>query len=121
MKMANNTFTRALANGDKQVGLWVTFSSAFVAEVTAPAGYDWVLIDMEHSPNDYMTVLGQLQAFAATSTTAIVRPEWNDAVVVKRGRTVGKSTGAVGSPKLLANLLPQAVAEDFTEQVEATE
>ena len=55
-----------------------------MAEVTAPARYDWALIDMEHSPNDYFSVLGQLQAFSATGTTAIVRPEWNNAVIVKR-------------------------------------
>ena len=50
----------------------------------ASAGYDWVLVDMEHSPNDLFSVLGQLQAFAAGSSTAIVRPDWNDPVLVKR-------------------------------------
>jgi 4-hydroxy-2-oxoheptanedioate aldolase len=84
MKLATNAFTHALANGDKQVGLWISLCSNFVAEVTAHAGYDWVLIDMEHSPNDYFSVLGQLQAFAASNTTAIVRVEWNDTVAVKR-------------------------------------
>lgn len=84
MKMAKNPFTQALKDQDKQVGLWVSLASPFVAEVTAPAGFDWALIDMEHSPNDYFSVLGQLQAFAASNTTAIVRPEWNDAVIVKR-------------------------------------
>lgn len=58
MKLADNPFTHGLARGEKQVGLWVTLCSNFVAEVTAPAGYDWVLIDMEHSPNDYQSVLG---------------------------------------------------------------
>lgn len=84
MKLASNPFTHAIAAGDKQVGLWISLASPFVAEVTAPAGYDWALIDMEHSPNDYFSVLGQLQAFACTGTTAIVRPEWNDPVIVKR-------------------------------------
>jgi len=84
MELEQNPFTHALANGDKQIGLWITLCSNFVAEVTAPSGYDWVLIDMEHSPNDYQSVLGQLQAYAATDTTAIVRVEWNDAVAVKR-------------------------------------
>ncbi len=65
-------------------GYGSALSSAFVAEVTAPAGYDWALIDMEHSPNDYFSVLGQLQAFANSDTTAIVRVEWNDPVAVKR-------------------------------------
>lgn len=84
MKLEDNSFTRALAAGDKQVGLWISLCSNFAAEVTAPAGFDWVLIDMEHSPNDYFSVLGQLQAFAASASTAIVRVEWNEAVAVKR-------------------------------------
>ena len=84
MELARNSFTHAIARGEKQVGLWISLASPFVAEVTAPAGYDWALIDMEHSPNDYFTVLGQLQAFAATDTTALVRPEWNDPIIVKR-------------------------------------
>ncbi|NNE50838.1 MAG: 4-hydroxy-2-oxo-heptane-1,7-dioate aldolase [Sulfitobacter sp.] len=84
MKLEQNEFTRAIAAGKKQIGLWVSLASPFAAEVTAPAGFDWALVDMEHSPNDYFSVLGQLQAFAATGTTAIVRPEWNDPVMVKR-------------------------------------
>ena len=84
MKLEKNSFTRALAAGDKQIGLWISLCSNFVAEVTAPAGYDWALIDMEHTPNDYLSVLGQLQAFAVSGTTAIVRVEWNDTVAVKR-------------------------------------
>ncbi len=84
MKLADNPFVHALKEGERQLGLWISLSSPFAAEVVATAGFDWALIDMEHSPNDYFSVLGQLQAFAATSTTAIVRPEWNDPVMVKR-------------------------------------
>jgi 4-hydroxy-2-oxoheptanedioate aldolase len=84
MHVEPNKFTRAIAKGDKQIGLWMSLANSFVAEVAAPAGYDWALVDMEHTPNDYFTVLGQLQAFAASDTTAIVRPEWNDPVIVKR-------------------------------------
>lgn len=84
MKLATNPFTQAIAAGDKQIGLWVSMCSPVSAEVVAPAGYDWALIDMEHSPNDYFSVLNQLQVFAASNTTAIVRPEWNDPVAVKR-------------------------------------
>lgn len=84
MKYPDNNFTHALRAGRKQLGLWVSLASPFAAEVTAPAGYDWALIDMEHSPNDYFSTLGQMQAFAATSTTTIIRPQWNDPVIVKR-------------------------------------
>lgn len=84
MKLPANPFTRAIATGEKQVGLWISLCSNFAAEVVSTAGYDWALIDMEHSANDYFSVLGQLQAFAASPTTALVRVEWNDAVAVKR-------------------------------------
>lgn len=84
MKLDRNPFTHAIAAGEKQIGIWASLANAFAAEVIAHAGYDWALLDMEHSPADYMAVLGQLQAFAATGTTAIVRPEWNDPVAVKR-------------------------------------
>lgn len=60
MELGINRFTRALSSQEKQIGLWISLSSPFVAEVTAPAGYDWALIDMEHSPNDYFSVLEQL-------------------------------------------------------------
>lgn len=84
MKLEANPFTAAIAKNEKQIGLWITLAHSFAAEVTAPAGFDWALIDMEHSPNDYFSVLGQLQVFSTSNTTAIVRPEWNDPVVVKR-------------------------------------
>lgn len=84
MQLASNPFTQALKRGEQQIGLWMTLSNAYVAEVTAPTGFDWVLIDMEHSPNDYFSVIGQLQVFDGTDTTAVVRVEWNDAVAVKR-------------------------------------
>lgn len=89
MKLAPNKLTRALAAKDKQIGLWITLCSNMVAEVTASAGYDWVLVDMEHSPNDYQNVLSQLQVYAASDTTALVRVEWNDAVAVKRILDIG--------------------------------
>ena len=84
MQLPANPFTRAIAAGDKQIGLWISLCSNFAAEVVATAGYDWALIDMEHSANDYFSVLAQMQAFAGTTTTALVRVEWNDAVAVKR-------------------------------------
>jgi 4-hydroxy-2-oxoheptanedioate aldolase len=84
MKLQSNPFLKAIRNGTPQIGLWLSLSDAFAAEVVAGAGYDWVLIDMEHSPNDLRTVLGQLQVFAAYETTALVRPEWNDPVLIKR-------------------------------------
>ncbi|CUH45359.1 HpcH/HpaI aldolase family protein [Ruegeria atlantica] len=84
MELPENRFTSAIAAGEKQVGLWISLCSNFAAEVVSTAGYDWALIDMEHSANDYFSVLGQLQVFAASPTTALVRVEFNDAIAVKR-------------------------------------
>ena len=84
MKISANPFTRALRENKNQIGLWVSLCDGFAAEVVATAGFDWALLDMEHAPNSIRTVLGQMQAFAPTSTTAIVRPETNDPVLVKR-------------------------------------
>ena len=89
MKLAENRFTRALREKRKQVGLWISLGHNYAAEAIAPAGYDWVLCDMEHSPNDLSGVLGQLQVFAASASTAIVRVPWNDPVTVKRLLDIG--------------------------------
>ncbi len=84
MNLAPNRFTHAIAAGEKQIGIWASLANNFAAEVIASAGFDWALIDMEHSPASFQDVLGQLQTFAASGTTAIVRPDWNDPVAVKR-------------------------------------
>lgn len=89
MKLATNPFLAALRTGRPQIGIWVTLSDPFAAEAVAGAGFDWALIDMEHSPNDLRSVMAQLQVFAAYKTTAIVRPEWNDLVLVKRLLDIG--------------------------------
>lgn len=84
MNLPTNPFLKAIRSGESQIGLWVTLSSPFAAEIVAGSGYDWALIDMEHSPNDLTSVMSQLQVFAAYDTTPVVRPEWNDPVLVKR-------------------------------------
>lgn len=83
--LPTNQFKHALAAGRQQVGLWNSLASAVTVEVIAGAGFDWVLVDMEHSPNDLPLVHAQLQAMAAHPESAtVVRPPWNDAVTIKR-------------------------------------
>lgn len=84
MKMQTNRFLAAMQAGEKQVGFWVSLASPYAAEVVAGAGFDWLVVDLEHTPGDMQTVLGQLQAIAPYTSTAIVRTPWNDAVMVKR-------------------------------------
>lgn len=88
--MTKNLFKAALGTGKLQFGLWNTLSSAYVTEVTAGSGFDWVLLDTEHSPGDPLTVLGQLQALEGyPSVSPVVRPAANDPVLIKRFLDLG--------------------------------
>lgn len=84
MDLPVNTFKRAIKAGRQQIGLWSSLSSHLTVEVLAGSGFDWLLLDTEHAPNDLPMVLSQLQATSESATHPIVRPPWNDPVVVKR-------------------------------------
>src|SRR3990170_1412981 len=84
MDLPQNTFKRALLAGQPQIGLWSSLSSGYTVEVIAGAGFDWILLDMEHSPNDLESLLAQLQAAAPYATHPVVRVPWNDMVTIKR-------------------------------------
>jgi len=74
MQTPVNPFKKALAERRAQIGLWQGLASSYTAEICAGAGFDWLLIDGEHSPNDLMSVLQQAQAIAAyPGTHAIAR------------------------------------------------
>ena len=84
MDLPVNTFKRAIKAGRQQIGLWSSLSSNLSVELLAGSGFDWLLLDTEHAPNDLPMVLTQLQATSENATHPIVRPPWNDPVVVKR-------------------------------------
>ena len=84
MDLPQNPFKRALKAGKPQIGLWSSLSSNYTVEVIAGAGFDWLLLDQEHSPNDLESVLSQLQAAAAYKSHPVVRVPWNDMVTIKR-------------------------------------
>jgi 4-hydroxy-2-oxoheptanedioate aldolase len=92
MDLPKNEFKRALAAGQQQIGLWSSMPSSYVVEVIAGAGFDWILLDTEHSPNDLENLLTQLQAAAAYPVSAVVRVPWNDLVVIKRVLDIGAQT-----------------------------
>src|SRR4029453_2689743 len=69
-----------------------TLGSSTLAELFAGCGFDWILLDTEHSPNDMPEVIGQLQAISAFEVSAIVRPAWSDMVLVKRLLDAGAQT-----------------------------
>ncbi|AHG63830.1 aldolase/citrate lyase family protein [Advenella mimigardefordensis] len=69
MATPTNRFKTALAQKQAQIGLWVSLGSPYSAEICAGAGFDWLLIDGEHGPNDTLTLLAQLQAVAPYSAS----------------------------------------------------
>lgn len=89
MDLPVNSFKKAILAGRQQVGLWVSLASPYSTEIVAGSGFDWILIDGEHSPNDPTTVLPQLQAAAPYPVSAIVRPAWNEKVLIKRYLDLG--------------------------------
>ncbi|WP_206953647.1 HpcH/HpaI aldolase family protein [Trinickia acidisoli] len=92
MKLPENRFKRALAARQQQIGLWSSLASPVSVELLAGTGFDWLLLDMEHAPNELPMVNSQLQAMAASKTHPIVRPPWNDMVTIKRLLDVGAQT-----------------------------
>ncbi|MDO5712433.1 MAG: aldolase/citrate lyase family protein [Micrococcales bacterium] len=84
------TFRDRLAEASRPLaGMWLCSGSPIVAEICAGAGLDWLLIDMEHSPNSLESVLGQLQVVAAYSSTPLVRVPIGDVVTIKRVLDLG--------------------------------
>lgn len=93
MQLPVNPFKAALQDQDHQLGLWLTIGGNTVAEMLAGAGFDWVLVDCEHSAIETVEVLPALQALAANpEVAAIVRPAGNDAVLIKRVLDMGAQT-----------------------------
>jgi len=90
--MPRNTFKQAIASGQRQVGLWSGLASPIAAEIVAGAGFDWIVIDGEHGPNDISTLLPQLQAMRGGTAEPVFRVPWNDMVIIKRAMDVGART-----------------------------
>jgi 4-hydroxy-2-oxoheptanedioate aldolase len=83
MNAPTNAFRHALRNR-QQIGLWSTLGSNLLTELLGGCGFDWVLIDTEHSANELPAIISQLQALKSSATSAVVRPAWSDMILVKR-------------------------------------
>ena len=84
-----NAFKTAIRAKKLQVGLWQSLCSNVAVEICSDSGFDWLLLDTEHSPNEIPDLLSQLQAMEKGTATAIIRPAWNDAVLIKRCLDIG--------------------------------
>lgn len=79
-----NRFKQDLLAGRTLIGCWASLASPITTEILGLAGFDWLLLDGEHSPNDLNSFVLQLMALKDSPSAPFVRPQWNDAVVIKR-------------------------------------
>ncbi|MEQ8446599.1 MAG: HpcH/HpaI aldolase/citrate lyase family protein [Pelagibacterium sp.] len=84
MPAPRNPFKHAIAKGELQLGCWLGLADSYVAEISAGAGFDWLLIDGEHAPNDLRSIVAQLQVIAARDTHAVVRPPIGETWLIKQ-------------------------------------
>jgi 2-dehydro-3-deoxyglucarate aldolase/4-hydroxy-2-oxoheptanedioate aldolase len=83
MDLPINHFKRAIASGKTPIGAWLVSSAPSTAEALGCAGFDFLVVDMEHTPIDTPQMVGILQTIAGTPAQAIVRPPWNDMAAVR--------------------------------------
>jgi 2-dehydro-3-deoxyglucarate aldolase len=79
-----NHFRRDLVARKRLIGCWSSLASPITTEVLGLAGFDWLLLDGEHAPNDIGTFIPQLMALKDSRSAPVVRPAWNDTVMIKR-------------------------------------
>jgi 2-dehydro-3-deoxyglucarate aldolase len=79
-----NTLKRDLRAGKRLIGCWCSLASPITTEVLGVAGFDWVLLDGEHSPNDVLSFVPQLMALKDSASAPVVRPSSNNEVEIKR-------------------------------------
>ncbi|MEJ7688545.1 MAG: 4-hydroxy-2-oxoheptanedioate aldolase [Variovorax sp.] len=101
MKTPVNTFKQTLQSGQPQIGLWVGLADGYAAEILAGAGFDWLLVDGEHAPNDVRSVLAQLQAISsawsaqaegAPRSQPVVRVPVGETALIKQYLDIGAQT-----------------------------
>lgn len=84
MPAPRNHFKHAIAKGELQLGCWLGLADPYVAEISAGAGFDWLLIDAEHAPNDLRSITAQLQVIAGRGPSAVVRPPVGETWIIKQ-------------------------------------
>ena len=95
MDLPVNHFKRAIASGRTPVGTWLMSGAPATAEALGCAGFDFLVVDMEHVPIDVAEMIALLRTIAGTPAQAIVRPPWNDMVMVKRAMDAGAQLAAL--------------------------
>ncbi|PPJ45707.1 2-keto-3-deoxy-L-rhamnonate aldolase, partial [Rhizobium sp. KAs_5_22] len=84
-----NVFKEAILGGQTLYGLWVALANPHAAEVSAGSGFDWILIDAEHGPNDIPLVAAQLAAVARHPAHPVVRLPIGETWLIKQALDIG--------------------------------
>lgn len=85
MEITNANYVKRLLKEGKRVsGAWAQGASSIFSEILADAGFDVVMIDMEHAPGDILTLIGQIQGMKGQPAVPFVRAPWNDFVAIKK-------------------------------------
>ncbi|WP_150525624.1 4-hydroxy-2-oxoheptanedioate aldolase [Roseibium sediminis] len=92
MPAPHNSFKKSLNSGHPQMGCWLGMADAYAAEIGAAAGFDWLLIDGEHAPNDLRSIIAQLQVISASKSHAVVRPVVGETWMIKQLLDAGAQT-----------------------------
>jgi len=92
MPAPQNRFKAAILERRRQIGMWLALASGYSAEIAANAGYDWLVIDAEHAPNDIPLILAQLQALAPYPAAAVVRLASDESWMIKQVLDIGAQT-----------------------------
>lgn len=87
-----NPFKAGLQKGEVQIGLWLSSTSSYLAEIAATSGYDWLLIDGEHAPNTAQDLYHQLQAIAPYNSQPVIRPLEGSRALIKQVLDMGART-----------------------------
>jgi len=80
----NNIFKENLEKKKFQLGLWSLLCSDISADIIGGSGFDWIVLDMEHAPNDVKNVVSQSQAIESKrKSSVLIRIPWNDPLSIK--------------------------------------
>ncbi|UWQ62302.1 HpcH/HpaI aldolase/citrate lyase family protein [Leisingera caerulea] len=92
MPAPKNPFKQALSQGKRQIGCWMSFADGQLAEIMGTCGFDWLVIDGEHAPNDIRSIRDQLMALAASPSHPVVRVPVGETWMIKQVLDAGAQT-----------------------------
>lgn len=92
MPAPKNPFKQALKEKRTQIGFWQALANPYTVEISADAGYDWLLLDAEHAPNDIPLLVAQLQAMKGSPSHPIIRPPVGETWIIKQLLDIGAQT-----------------------------